>query len=79
MVDKVACFERKWSINPSVTEKMVDILLFVTDKEEITTEEIVAQFGYAATSAKRYLRQLSEFGYLVAEGGNKNRVYRVKK
>jgi len=31
----------KWSIKPSLAEKMVDILLFVADKEEITTENIV--------------------------------------
>ena len=43
----------KWSIKPSLAEKMVDILLFVADKEEITTENIVARFGFTATSAKR--------------------------
>ncbi len=65
----------KWSIKPSLAEKLVDILQFVADKEEITTENIVAHFGFAATSAKRYLRQLTEFGYLEAHGGNKNRTY----
>lgn len=65
----------KWSIKPSLAEKLVDILQFVADKEEITTEIIVAHFGFAATSAKRYLRQLTEFGYLEAHGGNKNRTY----
>ena len=62
-----------------LAEKMVDILLFVADKEEITTENIVVHFGFTATSAKRYLRQLTEFGYLEAHGGNKNRTYRRKK
>ena len=64
----------KWSIKPSLAEKMVDILLFVADKEEITTENIVVHFGFTATSAKRYLRQLTEFGYLEAYGGNKNSI-----
>ncbi|MBP5307389.1 MAG: hypothetical protein J6Y79_05005 [Paludibacteraceae bacterium] len=50
-------------------------MLFVADKEEITTENIVAHFGFTATSAKRYLRQLTDFGYLEAHGGNKNRTY----
>ena len=54
---------------------MVDILAFVADKDKITTEAIVAHFGFPATSAKRYLRQLAEFGYLEARGGNKNRTY----
>ena len=67
--------ERKWSIKPSLAEKMVDILQFVADKDEITTENIVTHFGFTATTAKRYLRQLTEFGYLEAHGGNKNRTY----
>jgi len=67
--------EEKWSIKPSLAEKLVDILQFVADKEDFTTENIVAHFGFTATSAKRYLRQLTEFGYLEAHGGNKNRTY----
>lgn len=70
--------ERKWSIKPSLAEKMVDILQFMADKEEITTENIVTHFGFTATTAKRYLRQLTEFGYLEAHGGNKNRTYSKK-
>ena len=65
----------KWSIKPSLAEKLVDILGFVADKDETTTEFIVVHFGFPATSAKRYLRQLVEFGYLEARGGNKNRTY----
>ena len=68
----------KWSIKPSLAEKMVDILDFVSDKDEITTEVIVSHFGFAPTTAKRYLRQLTEFGYLEAHGGNKNRTYSKK-
>ena len=68
----------KWSIKPSLAEKMVDILEFVADKDQITTEEIVSQFGFNPTTAKRYLRQLTEFGYLEAHGGNKNRTYSKK-
>ena len=68
----------KWSIKPSLAEKLVDILDFVTEKDQITTEEIVSQFGFNPTTAKRYLRQLTEFGYLEAHGGNKNRTYSKK-
>ena len=68
----------KWSIKPSLAEKMVDILEFVADKEQITTESIVSHFGFNPTTAKRYLRQLTEFGYLEAHGGNKNRTYSKK-
>ena len=68
----------KWSIKPSLAEKMVDILEFVADKDLITTEEIVSHFGFNPTTAKRYLRQLTEFDYLEAHGGNKNRTYSKK-
>jgi Fic family protein len=65
----------KWSIKPSLAEKMVDILEYVADKDLITTEAIVSHFGFNPTTAKRYLRQLTEFGYLESHGGNKNRTY----
>ena len=65
----------KWSIKPSLAEKLVDILEFVVDKDQITTEKIVSHFGFNPTTTKRYLRQLTEFGYLEAHGGNKNRTY----
>ena len=68
----------KWSIKPSLAEKLVDILEFVVDKGEFTTEQIVGHFGFNATTAKRYLRQLTEFGYLEPHGGNKNRTYSKK-
>ena len=78
MVDKPTLKQKmvdKWSIKPSLAEKMVDILEYVADKDEFTAETIVSRFGFAATTAKRYLRQLTEFGYLKANGGNKNRTY----
>lgn len=31
-----------------------------------------------STTAKRYLRQLTEYGYLESLGGNRNRTYRLK-
>ena len=45
----------------------------MADKDLITTEDIVRHFSFNPTTAKRYLRQLTEFGYLEAHGGNKNR------
>ena len=81
VVDKLALKQEmvdKWAVKPSLAEKMVDILSFVADKDQFTTGEIVSQFGFNPTSAKRYLRQLTEFGYLEAHGGNKNRTYSVQ-
>ena len=68
----------KWSIKPSLADKLADILEFVTDKGEITTESIVRHFGFNPTTTKRYLRQLTEYGLLEAHGGNKNRTYTIK-
>ena len=65
----------KWSIKPSLADKLSDILVFMVDKKETKTETIVQQFGFTTTTAKRYLRQLTEFGYLAAKGGNRNRTY----
>jgi Fic family protein len=78
VVDKQSLRQKmvdKWSIKPVLAEKLVDILEFVVEKDEVTTEQIVNNFGFNATTAKRYLRQLAEYGYLEAHGGNKNRTY----
>ena len=69
----------KWSIKPSLADKLVDILHYMDGKQEAKTEDIVSRFGFAATTAKRYLRQLTEFGDLEARGGNRNRTYLLKK
>lgn len=82
MVDKFD-FEKelveKWSIKPSIAQKMADILHFVRGKECFTAELVVQQFKLTSTTVKRYLRQLTEFGYIEAHGGNKNRTYTLKK
>lgn len=80
MVDKSKIQEKmadKWSIKPSLAAKLADILAFASSKDEITTSSVMQQFGFTATTAKRYLRHLTDFGYLEPSGGNKNRVYRV--
>ena len=70
---------RKWSIKPSLADKLADILVYAADKEEIRTEEVVDRFGFPETSAKRYLRQLTAFGYMEAHGGNRNKTYSKKR
>ena len=67
----------KWSIKPLFAEKMADILLFMADKHEVTTADIVCEFGFTATTAKRYMRKLTEYGYIIAYGGNRNRSYSI--
>lgn len=68
----------KWSIKPTLACKLADIIEFMTDKEEIKTEHLVSELGLTETTAKRYLRQLTEFGYLEAHGGNRNKWYSPK-
>ena len=80
MVDKQALRQKmvdKWSIKPSLAEKLADILEFVAEKEVFTTEDIVRHFNLTPTTAKRNLRQLTGFGYLEAHGGNRNRSYKL--
>ncbi len=80
MVDNTALAKKmvdKWSIKPSLAEKLVDILVFMADKQEVTTDVVISEFGFTATTAKRYMRQLTEYGYLEAHGGNRNRSYSI--
>ena len=80
LVDKQTLRQKlvdKWLIKPSLAEKLVDILVFMSENDRVTTERIVQQLGFTRTTAKRYLRQLTEFGYLESLGGNKNRSYRI--
>ena len=71
----------KWSINgPENPQRPRNWSIFCLSwptKRKIATETIVQHFGFPATTAKRYLRQLVEFGYLEPQGGNKNRTYLV--
>ena len=68
----------KWSIKPTLAAKLADIIDFMTDKEVIKSDQLVSQFGLSVTTAKRYLRELTEFGYLESFGGNRNRSYKKK-
>lgn len=80
VVDKTTLIKEmvgKWSIKPSLAEKLADIIVYCSDTDAVTTEGIVREFGFPATSAKRYLRQLCRFGYIEAHGGNKNRTYSI--
>lgn len=81
MVDKTRIQQEmvdKWSIKPTLAGKLADIIEFMADKEEIKTEHLVSKLDLTETTAKRYLRQLTEFGYLEAHGGNRNKSYTKK-
>lgn len=81
MADKAIIQQKmadKWSINPTLAGKLADIVVFLADKAEIKTETLVNKLGFAETTAKRHLRQLTEMGYLKAHGGNRNRTYTIE-
>lgn len=81
MVDKTRTQQEmvdKWSIKPTLAGKLADIIEFMADKEEIKTDHLVSKLGLTETTAKRYLRQLTKFGYLEAHGGNRNKSYTKK-
>lgn len=81
MVDKqkfITELVGKWSVKPFLADKLADILVYLVNKDEITTNTIIQQFGFTATTAKRYLRQLTKFGYLEAKGANRNRSYIIR-
>ena len=64
-------------LKQDIDQYIKDMASEMVDKKETTTETIVQQFGFTTTTAKRYLRQLTEFGYLAAKGGNRNRTYNI--
>ena len=66
----------KWSIKPSIVDRMVDIMDYMVNKDLITTDEIVNHFSYNTTIANQCLHQLTELGYLKAICANNNRVYK---
>lgn len=68
----------KWSIKPGLASKMADILLKMADKSQIRTENLVTELGLAETTAKRYLRQLTQMQFLEVHGSNRNRYYTFK-
>lgn len=39
----------KWSIKPTLAQKLADILEFVADKEVFTTEDVVRHFSFTPT------------------------------
>ena len=74
LADKV----EKMADKRAIQQEMVDILTFASGRAFVTTTDVVQQFGYSATTAKRYLRQLVECGYLETHGANKNKTYSVR-
>lgn len=54
------------------------ILLYLTDHNEATCAAISAYIGLQPSRTRDYLRELIAEGIVVAQGGNRNRTYRLK-
>jgi predicted HTH transcriptional regulator len=66
----------KWSITGKLADNLAGILKLIREKQSVKSEDVVTQLSINATTAKRYLRRLTDMGLIVAEGGNRNRTYR---
>ncbi len=66
----------KEKISDKMSDKMSDIIALAATEEYITTGLVVSKFGIDERNARRYLTRLSNLGYLIAEGENRNRKYR---
>lgn len=75
--DKIA---KELSDKPKMSDRLSDILsdIFVMacSNDFITTSAVAAELSLDARSVRRYITRLVDYGYLVAEGGNKNKKYR---
>lgn len=69
----------KWAINQIIIPKLVDILVYMSKKDSVSTDEISSHFNYSVTTTKRYLQTLVKCAYIEPSGANKNRTYKLKK
>ena len=69
----------KLSISSGAIDKMVAIMLFLEEHPHSTTGMLMEITQQSASRTKNYVQALVEMELLVAEGGNKNRTYVVKK
>ena len=57
------------------TREAEDTDIFINCMAKLHCEHLQQDIDLTETTAKRYLRQLTEFGYLEAHGGNRNKSY----
>ena len=55
-----------------------EILAYLTDHAAAGTADIAALLGVKSTRAKTLLAEMAAEGSVIAEGGNRNRVYKLK-
>ena len=68
--------DKKSMITESAKQKIIE---FLTDNAAVTCKEVATMLGLKESRARDYLRQLIQEDILVAEGGNRNRIYKLKR
>ena len=56
-----------------------EIVAYLTDHISARSADIAELLGVKSTRAKQLLKGLLDEGVVIAEGGNKNRVYKLKR
>ena len=56
-----------------------EIITYLTDHISARSADIAELLGVKSTRAKQLLKGLLDEGVVIAEGGNKNRVYKLKR
>ena len=74
--DNIEIGDKKSAINLRTKQA---ILEFMKDREFVKARDLAEATGLKPSRTRDYLRELVEEGAVVAEGSNRNRVYRLKK
>ena len=67
--------DKKSAINVKMKET---IILYLTDHSKAKASAIAAYIGLKPSRTRDYLNELISEGVVAAEGGNRNRTYRLK-
>jgi predicted transcriptional regulator len=76
LADKVS---DKSKMTDKVSDIMSNIILMASSNDCIMTSMVASECSLDTRTARRYLTRLVDYGYLVPEGGNKNKKYRIAK
>lgn len=78
IVDKMSINNKnvdKLSINDIVVDKLSNIVMYLANNPHSKTENVADLLGMSVSSAKQYLRQLTDMKIVSPDGANRNRTY----
>ena len=68
--------DKKSAINTRTKQAILD---FVKDKDFVRTRDVAEAINLKPSRTRDYLGELVKDGFIIAEGSNRNRIYRLKK